>query len=366
MRDILGTQSLTDAQPVTGKEPIAGYGAAAGRGYLAACTMGLPARVTIDALRADLEHWRLGTATAARYTEIAERARAHAATLLGTASDRIALGSQVSVFAALVAAKAAPGDEVICVEGDFSSLVAPFLVRGDLRVRHVPRSALADEIDTRTAIVAYSLVQSATGEVADEASITRAARDAGAFLLVDTTQATGWLPTRDLDADLIVCHAYKWLSAPRGAAFAAYSDRGLAELTPIAAGWYSGQDPWTSCYGPSLYLAEDASRFDVSPAWQAWAGAEAALDIAASLDATAVLDHDLALANAFRDRLGLEASGSAIVTWPDGEGDDLRALTAAGVVASGRAGRARVAFHVWNDEEDVELAAGALGRGARS
>lgn len=371
MRQTTGTQpGAVPAPPVAtapeNTQPIAGYEAAAGRGYLAACTMGLPARATVDALRTDLEHWRLGTATAARYTELAERSRAHAATLLGTRPDRIALGSQVSVFAALVAASAAPGAEVLCVDGDFSSLVAPFLVRGDLRVRHVPLTALADEITESTAIVAYSLVQSATGEVADEASISRAARQAGAFLLVDTTQATGWLPTRRIDADVLVCHAYKWLSAPRGAAFAGYSDRGLAELTPLAAGWYSGADPWTSCYGPDLHLADDASRFDVSPAWQAWAGAEAALGVAAALDETAVLEHDLALANAFRERLGLEASGSAIVTWPDADGDDLRALTAAGVIASGRAGRARVAFHVWNDLDDVELAAGALGTRPRS
>lgn len=358
-------RQIDEAQPSAAPHPIAGYGAAAGRGYLAACTMGLPAQATVDALRTDLDHWRLGTATAARYTEIAERSRGHAATLLGARADRVALGSQVSVFAALVAATAAPGAEVVCVDGDFSSLVAPFLVRGDLRVRHVPLATLADEITAATAIVAYSLVQSATGEVADAASIARAARDAGAFLLVDTTQATGWLPTRDLDADLLVCHAYKWLSAPRGAAFAAFSDRALADVVPLAAGWYSGDDPWTSCYGPSLHLAADASRFDVSPAWQAWAGAEAALGVAASLDERAVHAHDLLLANTFREQLGFEASDSAIVTWPDADGDDLRALTAAGVVASGRAGRARVAFHVWNDLDDVELAIAALAPRSR-
>ncbi|MDR5699086.1 aminotransferase class V-fold PLP-dependent enzyme [Agromyces aerolatus] len=358
---VAGQAPATD-RPFADAEPFAG--AATGRGYLAACTMGLPARATVDALRADLERWGTGTATAVHYTEVVERARAHAATLLGTGADRIALGSQVSVFAAIAAASVTPGAEVVCVDGDFSSLVAPFLVRADLRVRHVPLTALADEITARTALVAYSLVQSATGEVADAASIARAARDAGAFLLADTTQATGWLPTRDLDADLTVCHTYKWLSAPRGAAFAAFSDRALAELTPLAAGWYSGADPWTSCYGPALHLADDASRFDVSPAWQAWVGADAALGVAASLDESVVLAHDLALANAFRARLGLEASDSAIVTWPDADGDDLRTLTAAEVVASGRAGRARVAFHVWNDDEDVQLAADALGGAA--
>ncbi|WP_127793761.1 aminotransferase class V-fold PLP-dependent enzyme [Agromyces sp. LHK192] len=333
-----------------------------GRGYLAACTLGLPTIGTRDAVALDLERWAAGSASAADYSATVERARGHAATLLGAAAEQVAVGSQVSVFAGLVAASAAPGAEVLCIDGDFSSIVAPFLARGDLRVRHVPLDALADEIRSSTAIVSASLVQSATGEVLDAASVSRASRDAGALLMLDTTQATGWMPTDELDADVVVCHAYKWLSAPRGAAFAAFSDRAVAELTPHTAGWYSGQDPWASCYGPDLHLADGARRFDVSPAWHAWAGAEAALAFAASLDQRDVHVHDLALANAFRARLGLEASDSAIVTWPDADGCDLAALTAAGITASGRAGRARVAFHLWNDEEDVELAAAALGR----
>ncbi|MDF0513148.1 aminotransferase class V-fold PLP-dependent enzyme [Agromyces sp. H3Y2-19a] len=338
---------------------------AAGRGYLAACTLGLPADVTRDAVRRDLERWATGTASAADYSATLERARGHAAALLGTAAERVATGSQVSVFAGLAAASAPARAEILCVDGDFSSVVAPFLARGDLRVRHVPLDALADAISTSTWLVSYSLVQSATGEVADEASIAAAARAAGALTLVDTTQATGWMPTDEVAGDLVVCHAYKWLGAPRGAAFAAFSDRAVAEFTPHTAGWYSGADPWASCYGPELHLAEGARRFEVSPAWHAWAGAEAALGFAASLDLRAVRRHDVGLANAFRERLGLEASDSAIVTWPDETGCDLAALTAAGLVASGRAGRARVAFHLWNDEEDVALAADAV-TGSRS
>ncbi|MDQ0892704.1 aminotransferase class V-fold PLP-dependent enzyme [Agromyces ramosus] len=335
---------------------------AAGRGYLAACTLGLPADVTRDAVQRDLERWSVGNAVAADYSASLERARGHAATLLGTTPDRVATGSQVSVFAGLAAASAPPGAEVLCVDGDFSSVVAPFLVRGDLRVRHVPLDALADAVTSSTWLVSYSLVQSATGAVADAAAIASAARGAGALTLVDTTQATGWLPTTDIEGDLVVCHAYKWLSAPRGAAFAAFSDRAIAEITPHTAGWYSGSDPWASCYGPNLHLADDARRFEVSPAWHAWAGAEAALGFVASLDMEAVRQHDVGLANAFRTRLGLEASDSAIVSWPDPDGDALTALGAGGVTASGRAGRARVAFHLWNDDDDVELAAGALGR----
>ena len=73
-------------------------------------------------------------------------------------------------------------------------------------------------------------------------------------------------------------------------------------------------------------------------------------------------DHALGLANAFRDRLELDAGDSAIVAWPDPDGAHLAAFGAAGVAASGRAGRARVSFHLWNDEEDVDLAATTLGR----
>lgn len=334
---------------------------APGRGYLAACTLGLPADVTRDAVRRDLERWSTGAATANDYSAILERARGHAATLLGTTPDRIATGSQVSVFAGLAAASAPSGAEVLCVDGDFSSIVAPFLARGDLRVRHVPLRELADAVTAQTWLVSFSLVQSATGEVADAASVA-AARSAGALTLIDTTQATGWLPTTGLGGDLIVCHSYKWLSAPRGAAFASVSDRVLAEFRPHVAGWYSGDDPWASCYGPELYLAADARRFDVSPAWHAWAGAEAALGFAASLDMEEVQRHDVGLANAFRERIGLAASDSAIVTWPDDHGHELAALGTAGITASGRAGRARVAFHLWNDDDDVELAVRALGR----
>ncbi|QTX04363.1 aminotransferase class V-fold PLP-dependent enzyme [Agromyces archimandritae] len=335
---------------------------AAGRGYLAACTLGLPARETTDALSADLAAWSAGTAHASAYSQLLERARGHAATLLGASPERVATGSQVSPFIALAAASAPAGAEIVCVDGDFSSVVAPFLARGDLGVRHVPVDAVADTIRPGTWAVAVSLVQSATGEVADAASIACAAREAGAFLLVDTTQATGWMPTDALEADLVVCHAYKWLSAPRGAAFAAFSDRAIEEFTPHAAGWYSGEDPWASCYGPELHLARGARRFEVSPAWHAWVGAEVALRQAASTPVEPTRTHDVGLANAFRERLGLPPGESAIVTWADADGGQLALLTAAGLTASGRAGRARVAFHVWNDEEDVELAARAIGR----
>ena len=335
---------------------------AAGRGYLGAATLGIPADVTVEAVRRDLGRWAEGTADVMEYTALVEQGRGHAATLLGVDRGRVAIGSTASAFVALAAAAVPPGAEVVCVDGDFASVVRPFLARGDVRVRHVPVADLADAVGPDTWMVAFALVQSSTGEVADADAVSAAARSHGALVLVDTTQATGWLPTTGLDADLVVCHTYKWLCGPRGSAFAAFSDRAQEEIRPLTAGWYSAADPWSSCYGPALDLADDASRFDLSPAWHAWVGAEAALGFAVSLDLAAVHEHGVGLANAFRARLDLGPSDSAIVSWPDPGGTHLATLTAAGVTASGRAGRARVSFHLWNDEEDVDLAARAIGR----
>ncbi len=104
-----------------------------------------------------------------------------------------------------------------------------------------------------------------------------------ALTLCDATQAVGWLPVAASEFDGVICHAYKWLCAPRGVSFLAVSERLAKSMTPLFAGWYAGQDPWTSCYGSDVTLASDARRFDVSPAWQAFVGAEPALDLFASL-----------------------------------------------------------------------------------
>ncbi|BDV30898.1 aminotransferase class V-fold PLP-dependent enzyme [Microbacterium terricola] len=336
-----------------------------GSGYLAACTVGLPTRATRAAVIADLDAAAHGRPDPLAYTAAVERSRGHFAALTGVGPDRVAIGSQSSVAAALVAASLAPGAEVLIAAGDFSSIVLPF-VHADrsLRVRTAPLTALADEIRPGTALVVFSLVQSATGEVADADAIIAAAATHGARTLCDATQAIGWLPVSAARFDAVICHAYKWLCAPRGVSFLTVSPELERDMPALFAGWYAGSDPWASCYGGGVELAPDATRFDVSPAWQAFVGAEPALALFAAADQDALHRHTTGLAGAFLDRIGVAAPmrKSAIVTWPDPTGDDLARLTAAGITASGRAGRARVAFHVFNDLADVARAAAAIGR----
>lgn len=352
------TSSPSPARVALARDAFSG-----GRGYLAACTMGLPTRAGAAAVRADLDRAESGGACAVAYGATAERCRAHYAGLVGVEPDRVALAAQTSVAVGMLAAALPDGARVVVPEGDFSSLVLPFVHAGrGIRVVATPLADLAAAIDDETAAVAFSLVQSATGEVADAEAVIGAAARHGAVTLCDTTQAVGWLPVDATRFDATVCHAYKWLCCPRGVGFVTLGARLQQTLRPVHAGWYAGDDPWGSCYGGAVDLARSARRFDVSPAWQAFVGAEPALALFASLDSAAVRAHAVGLAGAFRDRLGLSASDSAIVTWPDADSADLHRLSAAGLVASGRAGRVRVAFHVFNDAGDVDLAATALAR----
>jgi selenocysteine lyase/cysteine desulfurase len=331
-------------------------------GYLNAASLGLPPRQVVQALTDALAQWQRGEASPAGYDAAVTEARALYASIVGVTPDRVAIGSQASVTAGTVAASLPDGAEVVCVDGDFSSMVFPFLVHADrgVTVRHASADELADAVTPGTDLVAFSLAQSACGSVVDVDAVLARAHEVGAATFCDLTQAAGWLPVDASRFDVTVCSAYKWLCAPRGAAFTTLSPEAAARLRPTSAGWYAGQDIWASCYGPGMELAADARRFDVSPAWLAWAGAVPALRLFAGLDIDEVRRYDGALADALREGLGEEPCGRPVVSLADPDGERLARLTAAGATVAARAGKVRIAFHLWNDAEDVELALRAL------
>lgn len=352
--------------PASAVADAAGWAAnfAAGPGYLATCTAGLPSDATVDAMQAFVARWAGGGLNAGAIgAELAE-CRALFAQIAGVSPDEVAIGSQVSQLASIVASGVPDGAEVLCAVGDFASLTHPFeqLAHRGVRVRYAPVAELAAAITPDTALVAFSLVQSACGTVADHVAIAQAAARAGARTFADLTQSLGWLPVGAEHFDYTVCHAYKWLCAPRGTAFLTVRSGLEDSLRPLAAGWCSADDVWSSCYAGHTPLAAGAGRFDLSPVWPAVGGTLAALRECAERDPAAVHRHALGLAHAARAVLGLPAGDSAIVTWADPDGADLAALTASGITASGRAGNARVAFHLWNTAEDVAQLAAALGR----
>lgn len=332
----------------------------ADRIYLNTATMGLPPRRTWDALQAALADWRSGTANAVAYDDDLDASRRAYAGLVGVDPDTVALGSQVSVLVGLIAASLRPGSEVLTAEGDFASVRFPFHAQQDrgVQVREVPLARLADEVTAATSLVAVSAVQSADGRVADLAAIRAAAAATATPVLLDTTQAAAWLPVEASRYAYTVCGGYKWLLAPRGTAFLTVQPDLIGTLTPNAAGWYAAEDRWQDLYGP-LRLAATARRFDVSPAWHAWVGQAASLSLLAEVGVERLHRHALGLADRFRAGVDLPPGDSAIVSAV--ADDEVPALLEqAGIVASVRAGRLRLAFHVSTSPDDADRAAEVL------
>jgi len=103
----------------------------------------------------------------------------------------------------------------------------------------------------------------------------------------------------------------------------------------------------------------DARRFDVSPAWHSWVAQAPALDLLNEIGPAALHTHALGLANRFRAGVDLSPGDSAIVSLPT-EPDVGARLERAGIVASVRSGRLRLAFHLNNSTDDADRAAEAL------
>lgn len=329
-------------------------------GFLDTASVGVPPRATVAAMADAMTTWATGHASAQDYDVSVATSRAAFARLVGVQPEWICVGSQVSVFAGLVAASLPRGARVVGAEGDFTSILFPFLAQADrdVEVELVPLDQIAEAIDGRTTLVTVSAVQSATGRLADLDAIEAAATAHGTRTFVDATQACGWLPVAAARFDYVACAAYKWLLSPRGSAFMAIRPERLDEISPHAAGWYAGEDVWSSIYGGPLRLAKDARRLDVSPAWLSWVGTAASLEVVEALGVEAIQAHDVRLANRLRGGLGLEAGPSAIVRL-ERPGAAER-LLAAGLRVSSRAGAARVSFHLHNTEADADRALEAL------
>lgn len=99
---------------------------------------------------------------------------------------------------------------------------------------YVTPEVVRDTITSSTAAVAVSLVDFRTGYRADLSGIRDVIGDR--LLIVDAVQGFGMVAADYQAADVVCGNGYKWLRAGRGTGFAWFSDRALAELTPVFSG----------------------------------------------------------------------------------------------------------------------------------
>lgn len=328
-------------------------------GYLNTASIGIPPTVAADGLVDAVRRWGTGADAPPDFDVHVRTARKAWGSLIGVDESRVASGASVSQLAGLVAAGIPDGTSVLTARGEFTSVTFPFASQAHrgVTVTEVDLADVPSNVE-RHDLVAVSVVQSADGSIVDLAALRDAATASGAQVMLDATQAAGWLPM-DLDwADWVIGGCYKWLMSPRGAAWMAVRPDALERMVPLVANWYAGEDPWRTVYGLPLRLAADTRRLDLSPVWFSQLGAAIALPWLASLDMAAVRRHCVGLADGLLAALGLPPKGSAIVSL--GIPDAAAGLAAAGVKSSVRAGRVRLACHLYNTPGDIESVLAAL------
>ena len=279
---------------------------------------------------------------------------------------------------------------ILAVSSDFPAITRPWLRLAALKdhtVRFVddqPRRDLTDTlieaIDEKTAVVAVSSVQYATGTVVDISRLRQSTAQVGARLIVDATQAAGAMrvDAAEWDADAVVASGYKWLGGHGGVALAIMSPLMLEQIPPLP-GWMGASDPF-GFDATSLTLANDARRYTQSTmSYASMAGLTVAVEQLLSLGEARIEAHARKLAamlvsdvskygwQPFRS-LGDTAASPHIISL--GHPREcvqaiVESLRGHNIVCGIRGGRMRISLAPYNDASDVNTLIEAFAR-ARS
>ncbi len=307
-----------------------------------------------------------------------DTARAGIARLFGVAAGDIGFVSNVAEGVSIVAESLdwRHGDNICVDANEYPSVVGPFVLprQPPVQIRIATgdaRGRLVDRVDARTRLIGVSYVSYLTGARADLIALRRLADSVGALLVVDFTQAAGYLPIDASVADFAFSASYKWLLGITGVAAAYWNRARQPGWSPASAGWYSFA-PGSRGYDPPPALRPDAGRFTRgNPAHASLYVLGGALDYLEGFDMRDVQRHVQTLTVALLDRLEalqipvmtprdpLHHGASVCVPSPRAQAI-VDALGEQGVLAWNGQGRVRFSFHGYNGSDDVDRIVTAL------
>jgi selenocysteine lyase/cysteine desulfurase len=317
----------------------------------------------------------------------AEERRALFARLAGVDPEGVALVPATSYGLAVAAANlsARPGQRVLVLADDYPSnwyTWQRFAWRTGATMVAVERQdgqgwgeAVLQALDERTAVVAVLAVHWTDGGSVDLAAVGARARQAGAALVVDASQALGAMPL-DLAAvrpDYLVTVGYKWLLGPFALGYL-YVAEERRDGVPLEENWISrlGSEDFAALVDYQDRYQPGARRFDVGQRthFETTPMAVAALRQLLDWEVPRIAATLGRLTDRIQRRveaIGLPLTSSDRVPHMLGIGlpDQARravagALADAGVFAGVRGPSLRVSPHLWTTDQDVERLVGAL------
>jgi len=307
-----------------------------------------------------------------------DRARAGMARLWGVDTGSIGFVSNVAEGISIVAESLdwRDGDNIVIDANEYPSVAGPFLLHRHPAVTMLQaRGTEPDRFDAcvneRTRVIGVSYVSYLTGERHDLHALRALADKVGALLVVDFTQAAGYLPIDAAVADFAFSACYKWLLGITGVAVAYWNRDRQPAWSPASAGWHSFT-PGLRGYDNPPTLRADALRFTRgNPAHAPVYVLAGALDYLAAYDMRAVLAHVQALTTAMLERLRAlqlptltpadTARHGASVCVPSSRAQAIvDGMARNGVLTWNGQGRVRFSFHGYNSARDVDRAIDAL------
>jgi selenocysteine lyase/cysteine desulfurase len=354
--------------------------------YLNSCSQGALSRRVHDAVGRWLTGWDENGAEWGFWVEQNEAFRAAMARLLDAASDDLAVTTSVSQGASALMSALPLGkrNRIVISEYEFPTIgqIAHAQELRGAEVVHVRPDAnetitaehFADAIDERTALVCCTTISYRSGHRHDIASIAEAAHAVGALVLADSYQACGAvdIDVRSFGADAITGGTVKYLLGTAGLGFMWVRPEVRERLVPTQTGWFADEDIFAMSiadYSPH----PSARRFDsgTPPVPALYAGG-AGVALVETAGVPAIEAHIEGLVDRLLD--GLDGLDADIVTprEPSRRGPLVcvrstdvetlvRELATARIIASSRQDCLRVALHLYNVEDDVDILLDALG-----
>jgi cysteine desulfurase/selenocysteine lyase len=299
--------------PILGRE-VNGYPMV----YLDSGNTSQKPRQVIDAMREHLERHNGNVARSVHQvgteaTEAYEGARAKVAQFISASTPDEVVFTKNATEAINVVAYAfsnaapgsrfalKPGDEIVISEMEHHSNIVPWQLlceRTGAKLRwfgvtdagRLDLSSLEELVNERTKIVSYALVSNVLGTINPVSAITARAREVGAFVMLDASQAVPHLPVdvTDLGVDFIAFTGHK-MCGPTGIGVLWGRYELLAEMPPVMGG---GSMIETVSMERSTFAAPPA-RFEAgTPPITEAVGLGAAVDYLTALDMRAVQWHE--------------------------------------------------------------------------
>ena len=355
------------------------------RVYLNSCSQGALSNQVKAAYNEFLDGWEREGAQWGAWVERNELVRAAWADLVNAPVDAVAVTTSVSAgLSAFVSGLNFTGERNRIVITDFEFPTAGQIAHaqaargaeivivpsrdGTVRVEDIEAA-----IDERTALVIMTHVCYRNGSKLDPKAVAKIAHAHGALIAVDSYQAMGSMPIDaiDLDVDVLLSGALKYLLGSAGLGFMYVRPELLADHRPTSTGWFADENIFAMDhrrYAPSA----TASRFEsgTPPVPNLFAGL-AGINLVRSVGVETISAHVQNLVDRFRD--GLAEIGATIITPAARElrgamlavasTDDnalVAALDALKIGASCRDGNLRISLHLYNNEADVDFTLQAL------